>query len=56
MLSNSHQIIIELSMSETDGAGDSSPAVAQPNRDDAQRAQKRTENALALAKSRAQSK
>ena len=53
MLSNSHQTIIELSMSETDGAprvGDSSRAVAQRNRDHAQRAQKRTENALALTK------
>ena len=40
-------------MSETDGApraGDSSRAVAQRNRGHAQRAQKRTENALALTK------
>jgi triphosphatase len=50
MLSNSHQTIIELSMSETDGAGDSSRAVAQRNRDHSQRAQNRTENALALTK------
>src|SRR5262249_25517855 len=57
MLSDSHQTIIELSMSETDGApraGDSSRAVAQRNRGHAQRAQKRTENAPALTKERAE--
>src|SRR5262249_20075503 len=49
--------IIELSMSETDGAprsGDSSRAMAQRNRDRAQRAKKRTENVLALTKERAE--
>jgi triphosphatase len=50
MLSNSHQTIIELTMSETDGAGDSSRAVAQRNGDHSQRAQNRTESALALTK------
>jgi triphosphatase len=50
MQSNSHQTIIELTMSENGGAGDSSRAVAQRNRDHSLRAQNRTENALALTK------